>query len=469
LGEAAAQPGRAQTLHRQLLKNWSLPAGAAFTQALWSNAKTASLVQARSDGYLMARWQTTEARIDAQNNQAVISLRLDSGPLFQLGDIHIEGLQHQQESSIRRLAGFAPGDAYTERTLLDFQERLQAAGLFDSVSVDIDADPQHAAAARVLVRVRESRLQDATASIGYSANTGQRVALEHVHRRPLDLNLRSKLKVEMGRAKRLLETELTSNTTPGMYRNLFAAKIERLEANSEIVDTASLRLGRLQETPRQDRSYFVEALHGQLQNSAGITSADARSINYQWTWKHIDHPLLPSDGWVASTQVAAGVSRGSAGGSGPFARGWARLRWYQPITRQWFASARVEAGEVFARNELELPDALLFRAGGDDSVRGHGYRSLGPVGIDGLTRSGRVLWAGSVELARTIAADKPQYLGAVFIDAGQAADSWRGFRPTYGYGLGFRWRSPVGPLRVDLAWPEGGAKPRLHFSVGVAF
>lgn len=469
LNEAAAQPGPAQTLAQRMVKDWTLPDGSAFTQARWASAKTESLIRARTNGYLMARWETTEARIDVQSRQAQISLKLASGPLFRLGDISIEGLQRQQESSVRRLAGFAKGDAYQEKTLLDFQERLQGAGLFDSASVDIDPDPERAAAATVHVRLHEARLQDATASVGYSANTGARVAIEHVHRRPFNLNVSSKLKLELGRTKRLFEGELTSHATPGMYRNLLAAKAERLDANGEIVDTASLRLGRLQETPKQDRSYFVEALHGQVKNIAGITAADARSINYQWTWRRIDSALQPTDGWVASAQLATGVSRGNAASRGPFVRGWTRLSWYRPVGKQWFAYARMEAGEVFAKDSLGLPDALLFRAGGDDSVRGYAYRTLGPTGIDGLLKSGRVLWTGSVEMARPLLSDKPQYLGAVFIDAGQAADSWKGFRPVYGYGLGLRWRSPVGPLRIDLAWPEGGNKPRLHFSVGVAF
>lgn len=469
LQDAAAQPGPAQALVQHLKNAWALPPGTVFTQARWASAKTESLVQARTDGYLMARWDATEARVDARSNQVLISLKLISGPLFHLGDLSIEGLKRQQESSVRRLAGFTPGDAYKERTLLDFQERLQGTGLFDSVSVEIDPDPQRAAAAAVLVRVREARLQDLTASIGYSTNTGQRVALEHVHRRPFDFNLSSKLKLELGRAKRLFEGGLTSHVTPGMYRNMLAVRAERLDSNGEIVDTASLRLGRLQETPRQDRSYFVEALHGQVQNAAGVTAADARSVNYEWTWRRVDSALLPTDGWVASAQTGAGVSRGTATKSGPFGRAWARLSWYRPVGRQWFASARMEAGEVFASDSVGLPDALLFRAGGDESVRGYAYRSLGPIGVDGLLRSGRKVWTGSVELAHPIASDKPQYLGAVFIDAGQATDSWKGFTPKFGYGFGLRWRSPVGPLRIDLAWPERSNKPRLHFSVGVAF
>ena len=63
----------------------------------------------------------------------------------------------------------------------------------------------------------------------------------------------------------------------------------------------------------------------------------------------------------------------------------------------------------------------------------------------------------------------PSLWGAVFVDAGNAAASFGALKPVYGVGFGVRWRSPVGPLRVDLAYGSETRKPRLHFSVGIAF
>jgi translocation and assembly module TamA len=115
-----------------------------------------------------------------------------------------------------------------------------------------------------------------------------------------------------------------------------------------------------------------------------------------------------------------------------------------------------------------VPDTLLFRAGGDDSVRGYAYRSLGPE-VDGVTLSGNTLFTASLQLARPIFADQPAFLWAVFVDTGNASDGWNNMRPVFGYGVGLHWRSPVGPLRIDLAYGEDVGKFRLHFSVGVVF
>ena len=83
--------------------------------------------------------------------------------------------------------------------------------------------------------------------------------------------------------------------------------------------------------------------------------------------------------------------------------------------------------------------------------------------------SGSTLFTSSLQIARPIFADQPAFLWALFVDAGNASDGWKDMRPVFGYGVGLHWRSPVGPLRVDLAYGQETQKLRLHFSVGVVF
>jgi translocation and assembly module TamA len=148
-------------------------------------------------------------------------------------------------------------------------------------------------------------------------------------------------------------------------------------------------------------------------------------------------------------------------------RAYSRFNWYQPVGA-WFANARVEAGEVFARNAIAVPDPILFRAGGDGSVRGYGYRTLGPS-VNGAVVGGRVLFTGSVEMEHPLTDRVPALLGAVFVDAGNAADRWTELHPVFGYGVGLHYRSPVGPLRVDLAYGQDVHQLRVHVSVGITF
>lgn len=447
---------------------WPLPAGQPFRQAAWNSAKNVSLARLRAGGYAAASWASTAAHVDVPTQQARLQLTADSGPLYRLGPVRIEGLQRYGEASVRRLATFAPGTPYSEKLLLDYQERLQKLGLFASSSVEIEADPSTADAAPVLIRVREQPLQEATFGAGYSANTGPRVSVEHLHRNVFGTDWISHNKIETGPRRTLWEGELTSHPLEDLYRNLVAGTAERLRSGEEVRTSWNVRVGRTQDTPRIERLYFTELVHARVASVAGYRDDDAVSLNYHWILRALDNVLLPTDGFSLSLQSAGGYARSSTAHNGPFVRAYARATGYQPLPGGWYGTLRFEAGQVFAKLDVGVPDTLLFRAGGDESVRGYAYRTLGPL-VNGVATSGRVLFTGSAEVARPILSNRPEFWWAAFVDAGNAAARWTELDPQWGYGLGLRWRSPVGPLRVDLAYGQQVQRLRLHVSVGIAF
>lgn len=469
-GDAAAREELA-TLQRQ----WPLQPGAPFRQSAWTDAKNLTIAQLRSRGYAAAAWAETHARVDAPDNSVVLSATLDSGPLFRFGQIQIEGLQRYDEDAVRKLAFFGTGAPYTEKALLDFQERVQRVGLFEGASVELDANPETASAAPVLVKLKELPLQQATVGIGYSANTGPRLTLEHTHRRVFGTRWIAKNKFELGAELKSWGGELMSHPLDGRYRNLVAGSASQLRAADEVLNAWSARVGRTQDTPRIERLYFLELTRARLKGELASGEGSAASYNYHWVYRDLDSVLLPTRGLTTSAQAAVGYAYGSAKvlgvtetGRGPFGRAYLRMTWYQPLGDAWYASFRGEAGEVFTRNVIGIPDTLLFRAGGDDSVRGYAYRTLGPT-TAGVVSSGRTLATASAELARPISVKYPAIWWATFVDAGNAADRWTELRPVFGYGMGLRWRSPVGPLRVDLAYGQETRKVRLHLSIGIAF
>ena len=468
-GRKALEPLRAQ---------WPLQPGQPFRQSLWTDAKNVTLARLRADGYASASWVSTSAIVDAQNNSVRLELEADSGPLYRLGEIRIEGLDRYGADSVRRLATFSPGAPYTEKSLLDFQERLQKVGLFEGASVELVPDIETHAAAPVVVHVKELPLQQATVGTGYSANVGPRVSLEHYHRRLFHFagsDWVAKNKVELGPSLKSWEGGLTSHPLENLYRNLIAGAASRLRTDDQTLTSWSARVGRTQDSPRFERLYFAELSHARLEGTVLTSSADAVTGNYHWVRRDLDNVLLPTRGSTLSLQTALGYGRGTLSvlgdtteGRGPFARLYGRYTWYRPFGKDWYGTVRVEGGEVFAKQVIGVPDTLLFRAGGDDSVRGYGYRTLGPT-VSGVITSGRTLLTGSIEVARPISPKYPAFWWAAFVDAGNAADRWKDLHPVVGYGVGLRWRSPVGPLRVDLAYGQEVRQFRVHFSVGIAF
>jgi translocation and assembly module TamA len=467
---AAADAGDSQAVAQlaTLRRDWPLKPGEPFRQADWSGAKNTTIANLRAEGYPAADWKNTSAQIDAPERRAQLNMVVDSGPQFRLGALKIEGLERHDDSTVRRLVTFTPGTPHSERLLLDFQERLQKLGLFEGASVEIDPDPANAAAAEVRVRVKELPLQQATIGVGYSANTGPRVTLEHTTRRVFDLPWIAKNKFELGPNLQTWQGDLTSHPREGLYRNLLGGTWERLKAADELRTSWSARLGRTQDTPRIERLYFGEYVHTRLDTAAGNSNNEALSYNYHWVYRDVDSVLLPTRGATYSAQGAVGYARSTTQDSGPFTRAYGRATWYQPLGASWFATVRAEAGQVFVADNIGVPDPLLFRAGGDESVRGYAYRTLGPT-VNGAVTSGRVLFTGSAEVARPISARRPAFLWAVFVDAGNAAFEWKDLSPAFGYGVGLRWRSPVGPLRLDVAYGQEVRKVRGHLSVGIAF
>ena len=466
---ATAGDGYGEATLAALRKEWELPVGAEFRNAGWSDAKAAALSRLRSAGYASAVWAGTGAAVDAAKNEVRLFLVVDSGPLYRLGPLQIEGLVAQDAETVRNLAYTRGGVPVTESLLLDFQERLQKSGLFETVAVTLEPDVTQAAAAPVTVRVRETPLQSYTFGVGVSANTGPRFSVEQQLRRPFGLPVSSSLKIEIGQKRQAWDGELSTRADERLYRNLLGAAVERLSSDSDVVLSQRVRLGRTQDTQRIERLGFVEWERSSRRTNAGERAdAVAVSLNFHGGWRDLDSVVLPTTGETLSAQLGIGRSHGTDAKTGIFGRTYGRLTVYRPLGRTLYGQARLEVGRVFLEPGMVVPESLRWRAGGDESVRGYSYRELGPV-VDGAVGSGETILTGSLELARPITAAMPSLWGAIFVDGGNAATSFGQLEPVYGYGFGVRWRSPVGPLRIDLAWAENVSTPRLHFSIGIAF
>lgn len=460
----------ARELTEDMADNWGLPQDEPFRQADWSNAKNTALARLRADTYPMASWSGTSATVDAQAHKASLFLVADSGPAFSFGEVRIEGLERQPPSAILNLAPFRPGQPYRERQVLDWQERLQKVNLFESVYVAPAFDVNHPEATPLIVQVRESPIQEASVGIGASSDNGPRVSFEHLHRNPFDLDWQVRTKVQLGVRVSDGLIDLLSHPWPGRKRGLASVQASSIEDNDNaITRTQRLKVGRLREGDRLERTDYVEALRTTVRSASDLLVADATALSFtsQWIFRDVDSQVLPTRGTTTMLALTGGHSVSALDASGPFGRVHGRFTAYLPLPASWQLQFRAEGGQVLARDNVSVPDALLFRAGGDDSIRGYAYRSIG-VERDGVTTGGRVLGTGSIELSHPLWPGQPNLLGAVFMDVGDAAERIDQWALKRGHGVGIRWRSPVGPFRIDIARGVSTDEWRLHFSVGVS-
>ncbi|WP_374590216.1 autotransporter assembly complex family protein [Aquabacterium sp.] len=463
------QDAAARALASRLQSDWPLPPGDAFSQSKWAAAKSALLTTLRAQGYLSAGWSGTSARVDEQTQAVSLFLIADSGPLYHFGALRVEGLERIKPEAVANLTGFGEGAPYTDKQLFDFQDRLQKSGLFSSVAVSLEPDQTQAGGAPVVVRLKEQSMQQSTFGVGYSANTGARVSLEQVSRQVFGWDWQAKTVIELGSHQSTFKSDFTSHPLPGLRHNLFSVAVEHLEAAGATTQSQSLKVGRSRDEERIDRTFYVEWQRARVVGSdSRSTEASAVTGNMQWVRRQLDNVMAPTQGFATAIDVALGESFATDQSNGLFGRLLWRTLVYQPLPGLWFASGRLDLGRVQARPGVGVPDTLLFRAGGDDSVRGYDYRSIGPT-RDGVAVGGRSLVTGSAELAHPIWANRPAWLWAVFADAGDAVDDVSNLQMRTGYGVGLRWRSPVGALRVDLAYGQHVHQTKLHLSLGMAF
>jgi len=205
----------------------------------------------------------------------------------------------------------------------------------------------------------------------------------------------------------------------------------------------------------------------------------AISATYAFAMRRFDNSMFPNQGWGFGLEVEAGTTLGAQ--TNPYSKVHGRGLRFFPLgesesTRRFpnttgRIAARAELGAVVANVGTELPSTELFFIGGDNSVRGYGYNSLGVSLPDGQITGGRYMALGSVEWQRPIYSDgrATDWESTVFVDAGAVANTASELRPRVGLGVGARWKSPVGPLQIDVAYGVDVRVLRLHLNVGFKF
>ena len=485
---AASEPFDTEALKR----SWSLKSGSVFRQADWESAKRALLREVVQTRYPRAQLVDTQAVVDPETHKVSLLVVLDSGPELRFGELRIEGLKRYDASIIRNLDKIRPGDYYSESALQSFQARLQDTGYFASVEVSADmssilgeqieagqesqqAEAEGASAGAkpvnrgpapllpLVVRVTENKQQNVSAGLGFSTNTGNRAQLNYDN-----LNVwgtRFKSAITMETKKQAAHANFYFPTTERGYNDSAGASFERSDISNEITAVTTISAKRNWGGTNLERSLTFEFL-SEDKTVVGLEQTRSKSLplTYAITKRSLDSLLFPTRGYVINAQVGGALLPVLT--DERFVRVAGKAVYYRPLGEKGELIVRGEMGALGSKEKRGVPAVYLFRAGGDQSVRGYGYQELGVKEGD-ATIGGRYMLTGSAEYQYWF---KPKWAIAAFYDAGNAADTVKAaMTPKSGYGLGGRYKSPVGPINVDVAYGHAVQKYRLHFSLGFTF
>jgi len=446
----------------KLKQDWLLQTGAQFKQEDWNQAKRRLLISLLVRQYPNATIKTSKAEVNPDANTVVLHVEVDSGQSVQFGALQIEGLERYPPSIIENLNPIRSDRTYSQSRLQLFQARLEESGYFRSVEVTANTTSADSDVAPVKVVVQENQTVKVGMGAGFSTNTGARAQLTYDDLNLFDRGWRltSSLKPEQ-RAQSLTSLIRLPTDSKG-YRDSINAGLDRRVIEGQITTSGQAGVNRSWGPRRTEQTigtgYLIER---QEIDGADTTTRKVATVSYGITLRRTDNDRNPTRGYLFNAQFAVAPLEQLS--EGRFVQTHLRAQGYYPITESTQIIARAEVGAISGKNSA--PAAFLFRAGGDQSVRGYAYESLGVSEGDAIV-GGRYLVTGSVEVIQWLT---KQWGVALFVDAGNAANTIQELEPVYGYGLGARWKSPIGAIGADIAYGEATKDFRLHFNLGVAF
>ncbi|MCX7513016.1 autotransporter assembly complex protein TamA [Frateuria hangzhouensis] len=426
-----------------------------------------------ANGFLGARLVTHKVRVTRADRSAVVELAWQAGPRYRFGKVAFEGSQFEP-GFLDRYLPFDRGEYFDQADLLRLQQALNGADYFSVVNVLPDVDD---ATRTVDVQVQ---LQPAKRSVytggpffGTDTGLGVRLGLERRW-----VNSRGhKWKNELVLAQRLktLSSLYTIPLPGGDQRSL------NFGVNFRDADTATSQSRTLELVGNHTdlwhgwtRTVGAHALIGTFtvgkrgsepDNAPGIEHGRSKLVfgEASLSRKHGDNPTFVRHGW--SLSVYARSTAGSLLSDTRFSQLAADAKWINAFTRRDRLILRASAGITSTGDFSALPPQLRFFAGGARSVRGYDYQAIGPRNSFDRVIGGRNLLVASTEVEHYF---NRHWGMAAFVDAGNAFNG-TDYRPQVGAGLGLRWLSPVGMIRVDVGTPIRNDRAhgiQLHVVIG---
>lgn len=458
------EPAASLPAIRKLVREAPMQAGTPLAHAAFDDFREELLRSCRRHGFFDASYRHSQLLIDPQARTAVADLDIVCGSRYRFGEIRISG-SRVDERLLLALAPFDTGDPFDRALLTRFENALRDTGYFREVGVRTNREEGHRASVTVLAEdMNTTRYQ---VGIGFSTDSSLRLRFNRdtprLNSRGHSLHIES----ELSTPRQTVEASyhIPHHHPLDDYVELVAGlRGKHVQDTKSIAATTGMR--------------HVLKVLGDWSLDYGATveferftvgAARQKDVTYLMPGISISRTRLapgvdPLSGtsWFASLEF----SEPTLGSPTEFVRLRARGKWLFGLgDDNTTVLTRAELGSILTHDFTAIPAALRFAAGGDNSVRGFDFESLGPRDASGQLIGGRHLAVGSIEVSRRIL---PHWRLAVFTDAGGAFRSGREeFHQSVGAGV--RWLSPVGQIRVDLAFPIDDSRYsgfRLHVSMG---
>ena len=417
-------------------------------------------------GYFDGEFTTRRLEVNPEQHTADISLVFRSGVRYRLGEVSFKEGHGFEEQLLEQFVRFEPGEIYHADKVARLSGDLSNSGYFSGV--DIDASPGKAEEGVIPVSVDLTTRppRSVAAGVGFSTDVGPRFSGNWREHWINPMGHRRGAQTELSAPRQNVGAWYELPLDPPMTDSIrLSAGYQREDI--EDVESELLTLGQQWKHQLDNGWLQVASIRWEGERfRIGDDDPEQSSLllpGLGYSKLQADSPLDPSRGYRIQFDVTgshrAVISDVDILHANVLVKGL-----YTLADNHRFLS-RFQFGGVATNRFSDVPPSLRFFAGGDQTVRGYGYETLSPRNSEDVAIGGRYLMVGSVEYQYEFTEN---WRVAAFVDEGNAVDDLSDPLAT-GAGLGIRWISPVGPLRLDVAKgldPEFGGEWRIHFSMG---
>ena len=448
--------------------------GQRLDDAAYDSARDALNNALTANGYLDARLTVHRVEVNRGERSAAIHLAWDVGRRYRYGQVQFEGSQFQPDF-LQRYVPFKSGDYFDQNQLLTLQQALNGADYFSAANVIPETDQAKDGVVDIKVQLAPAKRRIYTSGLFVGTDTGvgirggveYRWVNRYGHKWKNDIVLAQRLKTVSSQY---------SIPLPGDNQRSLNFGANYRDANTVTSQSRTLEFVANESELWHEwvRTVGVHALTGTFsvgkrpdepESTPGVEHGRSTLFYAEGSLsrKVADNLDFVRRGWSLGFDVRS--TAGDLFSTARFSEITADAKWIRAFTRRDRLILRGSLGHVWTSDFSALPPQLRFFAGGDQSIRGYSFQAIGPQNSYGRVIGGNSLVIASATVEHYFT---PRWGIATFVDAGNAFDGTN-VHPKIGTGVGVRWRSPVGLIRVDLGTPINDARHRgveLHLVIG---
>lgn len=455
-------PEDLRPLFREVTQDAAIRPGTTLNHGAYERLKTSLTTVAIENGFFDARFDRSQINVDAVANTAEIVLDFRPGERYRFGDVDIGETEALSEAFIARFVPFQPDDPYSADQLAALRENLNGSQYFRQVTVAPQltqaTDRRVPVAIDTTMRARRSY----TAGAGISTDAGPRVRLayedRYINRQGHQLN--ADLTVSTQRQEPSV-AYIIPLQNPARDSLRLSGGFQREEADSYAANAYRVGVS----YRRNVGNNWMQTLFTNFQHERAILAAGEEQTNstvsgINWSRTRADDPIYPQNGWRLFAQISG--AHDALLSDTKFLQLHTSAKYIRPLGPGRLL-LRGDVATTVVDETSELPISERFFAGGDQSVRGFEWNSLGARDADGNVVGGKNLLVSSVEFDFPV---RESWNAAVFYDAGNSFDDFGAMTLRDAVGVGIRWLSPIGAIRADIARTLDDGSFRFHLTMG---